>query len=273
MAFTLKPATDGLVNGYFSLLEHDRLIHAVSTRSGGVSLPPYDSSNLALHVGDDPAAVLENRRLFCRSLGLKAHFVTTARQVHGVKVAVIDEADRGRGMAYYEDALPDTDALITNRSETALLLCFADCVPVLLFDPRNLAVGVCHAGWKGTYGRIVQVALDAMRQRYQTDPDDCIAAIGPSIGPCCFAVDDALRDQFGREFSSYPMDELAVRHNGKWHLDLWRFNVRQLLESGVKQCNIDLAAVCTACEERRFFSYRAAGGATGRIGAVMCLKK
>ena len=258
----------GLWLGTFSHFEKQSLRHAVSTRVGGSSKFPFASLNLALHTGDEPDAVRENRLCFARAVGAPAQWLTTAEQVHGDMVFVVRQEHAGLGAAEYSQAIAGADALVTNVPDIPLLLFFADCVPVLIADPVKRAIAVSHAGWKGTVAAIAAKTIQAMVREYGTNPADCLAAIGPSIGPCCYEVSDNVIEKM-QDFSYWR--DLITDHGASRHLDLWEANRRQLLAAGLAEENIVVSKVCTACNTELYFSYRAENGSTGRIGALIAL--
>ena len=268
MSFVLQHVRDNLWSGRLDIFPADRLVHGFSARQGGVSPAPYDSLNMALHVGDDPACVWENRRRYFAALGLDAERICTIRQVHGTEIARAFRRDAGRGARDYDDALADADAVITNDSGVPLMLCYADCVPVMLYDPKHHAAGLIHAGWKGTVGRIAAKTLERMTSVFGTDPLDVLAGIGPSIGAACYEVHSDVAERFSMAFPGHE-DMLLREIDGRTHLDLWAANCVQLVEAGVPAAQVDCAETCTACEHTTFYSYRAAGGRTGRMAAVM----
>ena len=273
MSFFLKHMTNNLWHGEFSSFPENVAVHAISARLGGVSGKPYDSLNLALHVGDEPGDVLKNRELFANSLHLRAKDIITPEQVHGDRVLRVTEEDRGRGSGSYADAIPQTDALITNVPGLPLMLCFADCVPILFVDPEKNAVGIAHGGWKGTMQKIAQKTLLAMQREFGTDPRDCLAGIGPSIGPCCYEVGGEVREACRNAFPDVWQKLLIQGEDGKTRLDLWQANRLQLLEAGMPEENVECAEECTCCKHNWFYSYRADGGTTGRIGALIALRE
>ena len=274
MSYFLKRTENNLWHGKFSTFPEDLITHAVSTRLGGVSKPPFDSLNLALHVGDEPADVLANRKKFIRSLGFNVSDIVTPNQVHGDKIFRVDENYRGCGCENYADSIPATDALITNTPNLPLMLCFADCVPIFFVDAENRAVGLAHGGWKGTLKKIAAKTLLKMGDEFGTRPKDCLIGIAPSIGACCYEVGGAVIDKCKAAFPK-NFDELLINRDGKIYLDLWRANVLQLLEIGVPEENIDVTEDCTCCESSWYFSYRAAQkknlDRTGRIAALIAL--
>ena len=270
MAYFLR-REGALFHGKFSIFPEDVCVHAVSTRLGGVSQPPYDGLNLALHVGDALADVCENRRQFATSLGLSAADIVTPEQVHGERIARVTRADAGRGATDYADAIPATDALITDEPGLPLLLCFADCTPIVFLDPEKKAVGIAHGGWKGTVRSIAAKTLARMTEEFGTDPKDVLVGIGPSIGPCCYEIGEEVAAKFRAAFP-YADELLLTERDGHTHLSLWEANRQQLLRAGVPEENIEVAGECTACRAKWYFSYRAAGGRTGRIGALIALR-
>ena len=256
--------------GTFQSFEQAAIKHGISTRLGGVSSKPYSSLNLGLHTGDDKEKVIKNRRAFARAVGVDPIRLTTAEQVHGDAVFIVGEEHAGLGAAEYSKAIRGTDALITNIPNLPLILFFADCVPVLIADPVRRAVGISHAGWKGTVAAIAAKTVKAMENAYGTKPSDCIAGIGPSIGQCCYEVDEAVMNRL-KSFSYWS--ELVISKEERWQLNLQEANRRQLIEAGLKPESISVSNVCTCCNVELFFSYRAEHGLTGRIGAIISLDK
>ena len=269
--FSLVKKDTDIWCGQFSSFPEAVAVHAVSTRFGGVSEGAYASLNLALHVGDDSTRVVENRRRFCRALGLAPGAICTAEQVHGERIARVTRAEAGRGSQIYAEALPATDTLMTNEPGVPLMLFFADCTPILLLDPVHRAAALAHGGWKGTVRSIAAKTVAAMQAAYGTRPEDCLAAIGPAIGPCCYEVGPEVAAQFRTAFPAFAGEILAERE-GHIHLDLWQANRRQLESAGLLPEHIEAAETCTACNSDVFFSYRADQGTTGRIAAVIALK-
>lgn len=275
MSYFLKRTENNLWHGKFSTFPEDLVTHAVSARLGGVSKPPFDSLNLALHVGDIAEDVVANRKKFVQSLGFGISDIVTPNQVHGDKIFYVNENYRGCGCANYTDSIPETDALITDMPDLPLMLCFADCVPIFFVDTVNRAIGLAHGGWKGTLKKIAAKTLKAMADEFGTRPKDCLIGIAPSIGPCCYDVGDEVIERCKAAFPK-NFGELLIERDGKTFLDLWRANVLQLLEIGVPEENIDVAGECTCCQSHWYFSYRDAQknnlDRTGRIAALIALK-
>jgi YfiH family protein len=243
------------------------LVHGVSQRHGGASPAPYASLNLSLAVGDEPDRVVENRRRLATALGIPVEGLVFAQQVHGRGVSRVTAADRGRGLTDRGDALPATDALYTDTPGVYLCLLFADCVPVLVVDPRRRLVGLAHAGWQGTAQGVARALVETLRAAAGVDPADLLVGIGPSIGPCCYTVRaEVLRALQAEE----PALEAVVRPAGpdQWRLDLWAANRRQVERAGVPPERIVLAGLCTRCHQTDYYSHRAEGQ-TGRFAAVI----
>jgi len=250
-----------------SLAQFPWLVQGVSTRSGGVSAPPFDTLNLGLHVGDDAEAVIENRRRFCEALGVRLDSVVAGAQVLGKSVAWATAADRGKGARDPATALPDTDALITDSAGTTLLAFSADCPLVAVVDPQRRAIGLAHASRKGTFGQIAARTVSAMEKLLGCRPEAMHAAMAPCIGPCCYEVGaEILAGAPG------PMGQHFHERDGSLFLDLWEANVQQLAGAGIPSDRIERPSACTRCSPDVFFSYRASGGPTGRFGLMLGLR-
>lgn len=256
----------------FTRLESSGLVtHGFTTRIGGVSTGFYHSLNTSFHVGDDDDHVRTNRDLACRSLGINPRHLVAGKQVHSDGIRVVEECDLGKGALSYDDALPDTDALITGLRGVPLSSYYADCVPIFLLDPVRQVVALAHAGWKGTALKIGLKVVERMTEFFGADPRHCLAGIGPSIGPCCYEVDEPVMSRFRDVFHGGRKFAEAVAA-GKWKLDLWEINRSTLLEAGLKPDNIITARLCTSCHRDLFFSFRAEKGRTGRMASLIMLK-
>ena len=271
MSYVLNHLQNNLWCGQFDSFPTDLVVHGVSARLGGVSSAPYDSLNLGVHVQDDAANVWENRRRFLQALGLNWQMLVTPEQVHGCHVARVGKAAAGRGARVYGECIPQTDALITDEPGVPLLLCFADCTPIFFVDPEHHAVGIAHAGWKGTVARIAQATVLMLEQEFDTDPTDLLVGIGPAIGPCCFEVGEDVAERFRQAFPGHER-EIISEQAGRIRVNLWQANTQALLDAGVPSANIDRADTCTSCQHKWYFSYRADGGRTGRLAAVIALR-
>ena len=227
----------------------------VTTRQGGASSGPYASLNLGLHVGDEPGDVLENRRRVAAALDAEPGDFVFCVQAHGPNVQVITAADRGRGTLSQDDAVRDTDALVTADSGVVLTVMVADCVPIVLYDPVAHVLACVHAGWRGTVARVSEAAVTSMRS-LGSDPANVIAGLGPAIAPDRYQVgeDVLVAAQQGLRTSA----EKVIREDGtgKWLFDLWTANQLVLEEAGVPGENIHVAAIPTGSGRGLFFSDR-----------------
>ncbi len=245
-----------------SLDRFDELIHAITTRHGGISVGRYSSLNLTTGTGDDPAAVGENLERVCAALNLRRADLVSPNQRHTANVRRIEQTDRGQVYTGY-------DVFVTNQPGVPILLRYADCTPVLIYDPVHRATAVVHSGWRGTVQGATRAAVEALGREYGSRPADLVAGIGPSIGPCCYEIGEEVANAVRAAFDR--ADELLPVRSGKSrrHLDLWAANQRWLAEAGVRQ--IEVAGLCTACRVDEFYSYRIEGK-TGHFGAVMALR-
>jgi len=256
---TLRVCVDSVVLYRFEgLSEAEGLVHAVLSRIGGVSRGLYATLNLGHTVGDDLAAVEENHRRALGALGVEPRRVVSPYQVHGARVGVV-------GRAHLGTVQPATDALVTSVPAVPLLMRFADCAPVLFFDPVRRVVGIAHAGWRGVVAGVIGATVRTMTERLGCDPADLWAGIGPTIGPCCYAVGPEVA--VAVEEACPPGADMVHDADGRIYLDLPAAVQAQLRAAGVEQ--IEDAGLCTACHVDEFFSHRAEHGRTGRFGVVM----
>ena len=247
---------------FTNFASHDEVLHGVCTRLGGVSPSPCESLNVGHLVGDDHKLVEANHDLIYQTLGVSRRYVATAHQVHGSRVALVGPEDRGR-------VVPATDALITDTPGVALMLRFADCLPILLYDPVRQAIGLAHAGWKGTIKGIAAKTVWAMVEAYGSRPADIVAGLGPCIGPCCYQVGTEVIESVKANLNHWQ-GLLQPQGDGSVHFDLWEANRRQLAEGGVGK--IEVSQLCTACRTDEFFSHRAEGGHTGRFAVILGMR-
>ena len=256
-------ASDGLELLICEPLERIGFTNAFSTRGGGVSPLPQSSLSLGNFSQDEGANVRENRRRFLAALGASDWTLVTARQIHSTDVRTVADRDDARA-----EPQPG-DALIANLADVLLAVQTADCLPILLADPRSGAAAAVHAGWRGTLGGIVARTVKEMQLRFGTRPADLYVALGPAIGPCCFEVGPEVIAQFHAE---YPYAEDLTSHpqaNGKANLNLNLANRRQLIDAGVADERIFDCKLCTVCHNHLFFSYRRERGAEKPVGRLM----
>lgn len=244
-----------------------------TTRLGGRSHAPYNTFNLGLHVGDQPADVVANRKRLAARLGLSFAAFTCAEQTHGSNVYYVQNIDRGRGKEAVQDAIPNVDAIYTDQADILLVSFYADCVPLFFFDPQKRLIGLAHAGWKGTAGRIGVKLISAWVEQFGSQREDIRVVLGPSIGGCCYEVDDRVVDQFASLRDMISDGAVQETGNGKYDLDLKQINVDFLREAGILEDHIEVSRWCTSCDRSLFFSHRRDRGKTGRMASFLALKK
>ncbi len=255
-----------------NLLEYSEISHFITTRMDGYSHKPYNSLNLGFHVGDDSNTVVKNRKRVANSTGIPLENFTTSQQIHTDNIEIIFENRRGCGANDYKTAVAAADAMVTSVQNICLMVLVADCVPIILFDVKKKIIGVVHAGWKGTVLRIAQKMVTLLKEKFGSSGEDILVGIGPSIGPCCYIVD---RETIFRTNSVLKEENEIVfhkRHNGKGYFDLWTTNKLQLKKMGIPEKNIEIAGMCTFCNNALFYSHRKEGGTTGRFGVGIMLR-
>lgn len=231
-----------------SLIDSYKYIkHAFSTRTGGVSPKPYDSLNLGLSVGDRAENVNKNRERFLQAIGANQERLAHGVQVHGSKVQKVENPGRFEA----------TDGLITDKKNIVLAIKTADCVPVLLFDPKRHVIAAVHAGWRSVQKGILSKTVGIMTSDYGSKPAEILCAIGPSIRACCYEVQQDVAGRFSADS--------IVQRNGRLFLDLVKVIKSRLRKSGLSAGNIDDSEYCTCCHAELFFSYRRDGAESGRM--------
>ncbi|MBC7998782.1 MAG: peptidoglycan editing factor PgeF [Leptolyngbya sp.] len=250
---------DGLTLLQAPSLMGKRLSHAFSTRHGGNTPKPFDSFNLGRHDAaiDYWEDAVINRKKLCSALDIPDGNLRVPGQVHSKRVVFAEDTTQ----------LKEVDAVATLSSNVPILLNFADCVPIIIFDPRRSAIAVVHAGWRGTAAMIVSEAVTALVTRAGSEAWDLIAAVGPAIGSCCYPTSAEAAKSL---VSTVTDGELFITlRDGQPCPDLRAINAMQLLERGVS--TVDVSDLCTACNPDLFYSHRQSGGITGRQGAIACL--
>jgi purine-nucleoside/S-methyl-5'-thioadenosine phosphorylase / adenosine deaminase len=238
----------------------------VTARSGGVSTRAYESLNVSFAVGDEPGAVLENRRRVARAIGADLGDFVFSRQVHGAEVRIVTGADRGSGAFALDEGVPEADALVTADPAVVLAILTADCVPIVLFDPVAHVLACVHSGWRGTVARVSAAALDAMRA-LGASPENVIAALGPAISP--YQVGADVADAVQRGLGAAAAEVISPDGTGKWLMDLWGANRTVLREAGLADGNVHVTTYVTG--DGRFFSDRAVRPC-GRLALVARLR-
>jgi len=288
-------------------LQFPEITHGVFTRLGGYSTTPYKGLNASFSTGDSIENVLRNRLLVLQSLDLQAYPCATLWQVHGAGVAMLDTDKEAwddwrsdwphRSYQLGEQELTWTikprrkaDALITRQPGVTLALSFADCTPLLFYDPVRHVIGIAHGGWRGTARGIALATVEAMREQFDCRPRDIYAGIAPSIGSCCYEVSEQVQrlylgqEQFDemptleryrdmvREAAVFSLKQREKRSGPTLHLDLQESNRNQLLMAGLLPEHIEMSGICTGCRSDLFFSYRVEEGKTGRFPVVLALR-
>jgi YfiH family protein len=217
---------------------------------------------MSLSYGDTSGST-DNRRRFLEGLGISLESLVCAKQIHSSCVRYAREEDRGRGALSYDNAISDTDGLVTDRKNLALAIFTADCLPIFFFDPQTPAIGLAHAGWRSTQENIASKTLQLMKGTFGSRPENICVGLGPAIRKCCYEV--------GEEFNGIFAGH-TIKKGSRFCLDLAGVNQKQVLDFGVKPQNIFDAEICTSCRSDGFFSYRREGAACGRMMALIMLR-
>ncbi|HHT23817.1 MAG TPA: peptidoglycan editing factor PgeF [Bacteroidales bacterium] len=255
---------------YENLQKFNDLLHFTSTRAGGVSSGNYASLNLGRFSGDTQENIQENFSLFCTEVGIESSQLHLPYQTHENHVQVIDEDFLKQNKSAQAKKLHGFDALITNLPNQCIGISTADCVPILLYDPKNKAIGAVHAGWRGTCSQILKNVIETLTKNYKTNPTDLIVAIGPSISVDVYKVGLEVVEAFKKE--NFEIEKIFQKKSDKYYLDLWTANKITLLEAGVQLENIEISEHCTYSEHERFFSARRLGIKSGRITSGIMIK-
>lgn len=246
------------------------LKNAVSTRLGGVSKDYLASMNLGFNRGDLDENVIRNHEIFANVIGVNPKNIVTGNQAHTTNVKVVTKDDCGKGI-YRDRNYTDIDGLITNEKGIVLATYYADCVPLLIVDTKNKAIGLSHSGWRGTVGKIGKVTIEKMGELYGTKPEDIVACIGPSICQKCYEISEEVAVQFKEAFPDNIKEILIDKGNGKYQLDLWECNRINFKEAGVLPENIKVTDICTCHNTDVLFSHRGHNGKRGNIGAFLSI--
>ena len=246
------------------------LKNAVSTRLGGVSKDYLASMNLGFKRGDLDENVIRNHEIFANVIGVNPKNIVTGNQTHTTNVKVVTKDDCGKGI-YRDRNYTDIDGLITNEKGIVLATYYADCVPLLIVDTKNKAIGLFHSGWRGTVGKIGKVTIEKMGELYGTKPEDIVACIGPSICQKCYEISEEVAVQFKEAFPDNIKEILIDKGNGKYQLDLWECNRINFKEAGVLPENIKVTDICTCHNTDVLFSHRGHNGKRGNIGAFLSI--
>jgi YfiH family protein len=283
-------------------LQFSELIHGSFTRLGGHSKAPYWGLNVSVSCGDDFENVIRNRLLALKALHVETYPCATMWMIHGANVAILDtdiwddwsidwphrsyQVDQHE-LVWTMRPRRKADAIITRQPGVALAMSSADCIPLMFYDPVERAIGMAHAGWRGTARGIAAATVDAMVDQFGSLARNLYVGIGPSIGPCCYEVTEDIQSLYvgQSQFDDMPTDVryrklvresaiFAVKRradHSSLRLDLWETNRNQLLMAGVLPEHIELSESCTSCEKERFFSHRGENGKAGRFPSILAL--
>lgn len=257
----------------YSMLEKTGIVrHGFSTRLGGVSKGCWSSLNLSFTRGDKEEDVRENFNRIGNAIGVRPENMVFAHQTHTANVKIVTEEERGMGITRPRN-YQDVDGLVTNVKDLCLVTFFADCVPLFFVDPINKVIGLAHSGWRGTVGKIGKETIRTMQENFGCNPENILAAVGPSICQECYEVSEDVIEKFRENFLPKYYDELFYKKaNGRYQLDLWKANEVIFLECGIKKEHIAITNVCTHCNSELMFSHRATGDKRGNLCAFLALK-
>lgn len=245
------------------------VVHAFSTRLGGVSRGIWASMDLGTTRGDDPEHVRENYRRFFAAVGASMDKLVMSNQVHGAEIRTVRPADYKTDL--YAPEGYEADGLITDEPGVALVIFSADCLPILFYDPVKRVICAVHAGWRGTAAGIAEKAVETLAADYGCDRKDILAAIGPGISQCHFETHDDVPDAVRAVLPGEAEGCLLDHGNGKYHVDLKGVNAALLRRAGLREENITVDPDCTFCLPEKYWSHRATGGARGSQAAVIQL--
>ena len=243
--------------------------HGFASRLGGVSTGHCAELNLGLTRHDSPEAVRENYHRFCAALGTDVSGLVFSHQVHEDTIRVVQASDV---LADIFDPIPyDADGLLTDQPGLCLTIYYADCIPVLLYDPVKKVIAAVHSGWRGTALGIAPKAVKKMQDLYGSDPKDVLAAIGPGIGPCCFETHDDVPTAMTAQLGPGVMDHVTTLPNGKFQVDLKGILTWQLTAVGVTPDHLEVLPLCTGCHPELYWSHRKMGDRRGNQAAMIQL--
>ena len=250
-------------NTYSKLLHGSpQLTYAFTTRHSGFSKVPFNSNNLAFHVGDEKDDVLNNHKKLAQGMGYNNHNLVHMQQVHSDKIVIVDPK------IHNFDNPPECDALMTNLPNIPLMVMVADCTPVLFYDPKQRVIAVAHAGRAGALQGIVPKTITKMQREYNSDLDDIMIVLGPSIGVCCYEVNRKIVEKVTKE--GYGL--ATVYTKGQYYLDVNAIIKEQLRNLNISDERVEDLGICNACENKTFFSYRADRQKTGRFSGIIMLE-
>ncbi len=257
----------------FSMFQGLPVIHGFSTKLGGVSKGDCATMNLSFTRGDKVEDVVENHRRFAKAVGYEPEDLVLTDQVHSTNILRVGKADTGDVFAH-DRVIKEVDGLVTNEPGVVLMTFFADCVPLMFYDPVKHVIGNAHSGWRGTVNRMGEKMVQRMGEEYGSKPEDILAVVGPSICQKCYEVSEDVVLEFHQAFDEKHWPELYYKKpNDHYQLDLWKANEIILQEAGLKSEHIEVCGVCTNENPDVLFSHRYTGGKRGNLSAVIGLEE
>lgn len=245
-------------------LEEAGFLNAFSTRLGGVSPLPKEALNLTHFKGDSKENVEENRRRFLKAIGAESAIIVTSRQTHSTERCFIKSITQAKGSAQ------ECDSIMTRIAGVLLSVQTADCLPLLIADPRTGMMAAIHAGWRGTAGRITERTMADLMLAYGVNTRECIAALGPAACVECYEVGEDVIERYRKEFRYWRNLVVNFKEGGKAYLDVRAANIQQLIYCGISEDRIYTAPYCTMHQNDLFFSYRReSGGEPSRVGRLL----
>lgn len=255
----------------FKLLDtYKEIAHFCTDREGGVSVGNYASFNLSPFTGDTIKDFNDNYLILCDELGIKSENLIVPFQSHGIEIREIDNSYFKLSNDKRSNYLNKVDALYTRLTNVCIGVTTADCVPLILFDPKKKVIAVAHAGWKGTCERIAEKTILTLKEKFDCMPADIRVVIGPSISPNVYEVGKEVVDSF--EKAGFDMSKIVKKKDQSFFLDLWKANKLSLEKVGVLSNHIEISGICTYTEHERFFSARRLGIKSGRMLSGIMLK-
>lgn len=246
--------------------------HGFSTRHGGVSQGVYSTMNLGFFKEPSREVVFENFSRFTSAIGVTMESLVFSNQIHETVVRQVGLADCGKGLSGPSD-IKGVDGLMTNEPGVTLTTFYADCVPLFFVDPKNKAIALSHAGWRGTVKGIGPITVRKMAEAFGSKPEDLLIGIGPSIGGCCYEVTKEVIEEFQKVLDCGIIDKIARRvDQTHWMMDLWAANRYLLIEAGVQEEQIVTTDLCTKCHSDDFYSHRVMGVERGSLSGMLALK-
>lgn len=253
----------------FPLLEkYDDLLQGFTTRKGGVSKGAYESMNIGFSTEDSRENVKRNIEIMAERLDINVEDIVRTNQSHTCNIKYVNEEYKGR--VFESSAFKDVDGIYTDKRNLALMSLHADCTPIFFYDPVKRIIGLAHAGWRGTLLNIAGKMVRAIKSDFNSDAIDIKAAIGPSLGSCCFEVDKDVAELFLSEDKKF--EKYMKIGKTKYYFNLWEINKYLLMKEGISEENIEISGICTKCNNDLFFSHRGQKGKRGLMAGILMMK-